>query len=358
MNRQNPSRRRGSGKGVRARRMKTPPARLPAPSIARDDALLSLKYRELVRQHLDRLLDKLFTDVTGLHFHVAWAPAPDHEWESRVLPAGCPVCCRIDGSPLLADCRNCGTRQLVSALKADGEGHRFTCRLGVRNHWLAIRIRGATVGVAYLQALDGNHGRPSARKNHDRIRIKVLDHVKFARAARLLQFIIRHVQASSLAELSEAELASAGHVVLALEKEQARLHEVLKLHLPFSPSTLHRPEPRSHSEQLVQQLLARMESDYWKPITLQQCAGKLKTNAAYLSNLFSSTVGKPFKTCLTELRIAKAKVLLGDPAKSVSDVAAAVGYASGNRFRIAFKKATGLSPKLWRETMQTTPATA
>ena len=36
-----------------------------------------------------------------------------------------------------------------------------------------------------------------------------------------------------------------------------------------------------------------------------------------------------------------------------SEVAIAVGYGSENRFRIAFKKATGLSPKLWRETMQT-----
>jgi len=54
--------------------------------------------------------------------------------------------------------------------------------------------------------------------------------------------------------------------------------------------------------------------------------------------------------------MANAKTLLGDPANNISDVAYAVGYASENRFRIAFKNATGLSPKLWRATMQTSPS--
>ena len=84
--------------------------------------------------------------------------------------------------------------------------------------------------------------------------------------------------------------------------------------------------------------------DYAKPITLQHYARELGMNAAYLSDLFSHALGVPFKTYLTELRMEKAKELLGDPTKTASDVAYAVGYASENRFRFAFKKATGLSP--------------
>jgi hypothetical protein len=37
--------------------------------------LLQHKYRELVRKHLGRFLDSLFAEFTGVHFHVAWAPA-------------------------------------------------------------------------------------------------------------------------------------------------------------------------------------------------------------------------------------------------------------------------------------------
>ena len=163
------------------------------------------------------------------------------------------------------------------------------------------------------------------------------------------------MQTASVADLRKADLARAGHAVIALEKEQSRLHEVLKRHLPDTPQAPRRAGPESHPEQIVHRLLECIERDYGKSITLQRCADKLGMNAAYLSDLFSHAMGVPFKTRLTELRMEKAKALLGDPAKTVSEVACAVGYASENRFRIAFKKATGLSPKLWRETMQTNP---
>ena len=102
-------------------------------------------------------------------------------------------------------------------------------------------------------------------------------------------------------------------------------------------------------------MIERIELDYGKPITLQHYARELGMNAAYVSALFSRAMGVPFKTYLTRLRLRKAKELLGDPAKTVSEVAYAVGYASENRFRLAFKKAIGLCPRLWRETMQTNP---
>jgi two-component system response regulator YesN len=89
-----------------------------------------------------------------------------------------------------------------------------------------------------------------------------------------------------------------------------------------------------------------------RPITLQECARAHGHNAAYLSNLFSQAVGLPFKTYLTELRLEKSKVLLSDPDRNINEIAEAVGYASANRFRLVFKKQTGLSPSHWRETMR------
>jgi AraC-like DNA-binding protein len=164
------------------------------------------------------------------------------------------------------------------------------------------------------------------------------------------------VQSATLSDLRKADLMSAGRAVLALEKEQARLHLTLKRHLPPAPQARRRSGPESHVQQIVHRLLERLELDYAKPITLQHCARELGMNAAYVSDLFSHTVGVPFKTYLTDLRLEKARELLSDPAKTASEVAHTVGYASENRFRMAFKKATGLSPRLWRETMQTNPS--
>jgi AraC-like DNA-binding protein len=217
------------------------------------------------------------------------------------------------------------------------------------------------LGIAYLQALDGPTARRSARKRAaravfarlHRAGARVMSRQRFVHAARLLRFIVQHVQTASLSDLRKADLTRAGRTVLALEREQARLHETLKRHLP--PAL---PAPRltgreSQAEQLVQCLLERLQLDYAKPITLQQCARELGMNAAYLSDLFSHVVGIPFKNYLTDLRLEKARQLLGDPAKTAAEVAFAVGYASENRFRLAFKQATGLCPRLWRETMRT-----
>ena len=179
-----------------------------------------------------------------------------------------------------------------------------------------------------------------------------MDQPEFARSARFLQLIVQHVQTATLADLRKADLTRAGRAVLALERDQARLHEALRRHLPLAPQVPRRSGPESHAEKVVHRLLERLQSDYAKPVKLQQYARELGMNAAYLSDLFSHAVGIPFKTYLTELRLEKASELLGDPAKTSSEVAYAVGYASENRFRLAFKKATGLCPRLWRETMQ------
>jgi AraC-like DNA-binding protein len=320
----------------------------------------------MVRQHLGRFLDEMFAEFTGLHFHISWAPPPPHEWDPQSLPTACSVCCRLSGSPLLPDCRICGPKQLARALDANGDGHRFTCRLGIRNYWIPLRVRGETLGIAYLQALDHSTARPPARKRSARTEprrlhpagTKILSRLKFARAARFLRFIVQYVQISTVADLRLADLTSARCAVIALEKEQVRPHEVLERHIPPTPQTPRHPGPESQSEQIVHRLLECIERDYAKPITLQRYARELEMNAAYVSDLFSRAVGIPFKTYLTELRLEKARKLLGDPAKTASDVAYAVGYASENRFRAAFKKETGLSPKLWRETMQTNPPQA
>jgi AraC-like DNA-binding protein len=264
---------------------------------------------------------------------------------------------------LLPADRFCGPRQLARALSANGGGHLFTCRLGVRNYWVPIRVRSELLGIAYLQALENSTARSPARKGSDRAAraplrragARVMNRLEFARAARFLQHLVQHVQTASLSDLRKAELTGAGRAVVALEKEQARLHLALKRHLPPALQARHRPSPESHPEQVVHRLLERLELDYRKPITLQQYARELDQNAAYVSYLFSHVVGIPFKRYLTDLRLEKARELLGDPARTVSEVAYAIGYASEDRFRFAFRKATGLSPRLWRETMQTNP---
>lgn len=317
--------------------------------------LLQGKYQMATRRHLSVLLDRLFADFTGLHFHIAWSPTSSSTWDEQTLPTGCSVCCRISGSPLQPDCKVCGPRQLNRALSADGDGYSFTCRLGVLNFWLPVRVRDETLGIAYLQALNHRRKRLPSTKRSNREAAVVVTHAAFGRAARLLRFVVEYAQTASLADLRGDELKNAGLTVMALEMEEARLRAALKHQPPSGSQAVHRINPESHAEQIVHRVLNLIQADYGKQITLQGYARDLGLNAAYLSDLFSRVLGVPFKTCLTAVRMAKAKAMLGNCSKNVSEVAFAVGYASENRFRIAFKNVTGLSPKAWRETMQIMP---
>lgn len=329
------------------------------------ERLLLRKYQELVRRHLSQILNRLFAEFTSLHFHIAWRLASGKDWDAHTLPTGCSVCCRLSGAPLGPECRTCGSQQLATSLASD-RGHNFTCRLGVRNYWIPIRVRNETTGIAYLQALEHpviktrsrNCSRAGGRVSPRRDGAIVMDRVKFARAARFLGLIIQHVQTASLSDLRQADLGSAGRAVVALEREQVRLHEALQRNLPAAPLVPRSSGPESHTEKVIHALLERIELDYAKPITLKRFALELGMNGAYLSALFSQTLGIPFKHYLTELRLQKAKELLGDSTQAASTVAFAVGYSSADRFRFAFKKATGLSPRAWRETMQTHPPNA
>jgi len=344
---------------------KTPPTAPPAPPTRSPpgELILAHKYRELIRKHLGKLLNALFAEFTGLHFHVSWVPAWPDQWDAHTLPTGCSVCCRLTGSALLPACRVCGPKQLARALRAHADGHRFTCRLGVRNYWLPLRVRGETLCIAYLQALGGPTARRLARQRsvrvaHARFRragVRALSRLDFARAARLLHLIVQHVQTASVADLRQEDLTKAQRALRVFENVQARLRKELKGLLPALGQTSPVLQAASRSERIVHAVLDRIQQDYARPLTLRKCAGDLHVNPAYLSHLISLAAGLPFKTCLTEVRVEKARELLCDHAKNISQVARAVGYASENRFRIAFKHVTGLSPRTWRETMWMKP---
>jgi AraC-like DNA-binding protein len=235
-------------------------------------------------------------------------------------------------------------------LSTDGDGHRFLCQRGVRNYWFPIRVRQVTVGIAYLQALTEGNGGASAMQSPAHGEASVLDRVEFDRASRLLRLIVQHVQTLDLAELRQADLTNARRTVTALENEQDRLRKELERTVP-APARIPTPAmPETRAGQIVRRLLEDVQQNYTQPLTLQQCAADLAMNASYLSTLFSRAVGLPFKSYLTELRLARARELLSDPKRSVSEIAREVGYASENRFRSAFKKLCGLSPRSWRET--------
>jgi AraC-like DNA-binding protein len=274
-------------------------------------------------------------------------------------------------SETLAQCRGCAARHLALALKSGHRGRRFTCFLRVHNFWLPIIVRGCLVGLAFVQALAlPVAGRPTPRSplHGGQTTAAVggasrflsrggrrIGRGEFGQAAKLLRLVFQHVETSALADLRQADLNQAQQALLELQTVATRLRTELNGLVPAFNKNAPALEPENHTDRLVHAALEYIHQHYAEAFTLQQYAGRLRVNAAYLSALFSRAVGTPFKAYLTEVRLERARELLGDPSRSVAEVAYAVGYASENRFRIAFKHATGLSPRLWRETLRMAP---
>jgi len=83
-------------------------------------------------------------------------------------------------------------------------------------------------------------------------------------------------------------------------------------------------------------------------LSLDEVAEKLHTNRTYISKLVNTSYGMGFPEFLNQLRIDYAEeYLLSHPELSQADVAKACGFLSASSFNVAFKRITGMTPRMW-----------
>jgi two-component system, response regulator YesN len=90
--------------------------------------------------------------------------------------------------------------------------------------------------------------------------------------------------------------------------------------------------------------VAKVKTDFAKPLTLESVAAEIGISAGRLSRLFVEGTGKGFSDYLIERRIERAKELLLEPGAAIKQVSAACGYPDQNYFSRLFKKVTGFTP--------------
>jgi AraC-like DNA-binding protein len=91
-----------------------------------------------------------------------------------------------------------------------------------------------------------------------------------------------------------------------------------------------------------------IESHATQKLKLRDVAKHAHVCPQYLSGLYKQTTGLGINTHLREIRLQRAKQLLLDPAKRISEVAFEAGFGSIPHFNRIFRKHTGLSPKAFR----------
>ena len=100
--------------------------------------------------------------------------------------------------------------------------------------------------------------------------------------------------------------------------------------------------------EVIQNLKHYLESNYSAKIDLKVSANVLWSNQN-LTYLFRTICGMTIYDFILNCRIERAKELLSDHGKKISEIAFLVGYEHPGSFSVAFHQKTGLTPNEFRK---------
>jgi two-component system response regulator YesN len=100
----------------------------------------------------------------------------------------------------------------------------------------------------------------------------------------------------------------------------------------------------------IEAIKAYVQSAYGdSALTLYRVAEQVERPEKYISQLFKEVTGVNLSDYLENVRMEHASILLKHEALTVDEIAAKVGYNSSHSFRRAFKRVTGVSPSVFRQ---------
>lgn len=106
------------------------------------------------------------------------------------------------------------------------------------------------------------------------------------------------------------------------------------------------------SHHLIANIRKYIEENYANPdLSLNHISDKFAINGKYASQLFKEAFGMKFVEFLVTLRMERAKELLVQTDKSITDISTEVGYVHAISFGRTFKKVVGVTPGDFRKCM-------
>lgn len=110
------------------------------------------------------------------------------------------------------------------------------------------------------------------------------------------------------------------------------------------------PEPprRGLADWQVKKVTAYMREHLDEEIGLAELAALVSLSRFHFATAFRLATGRSPHDWLVHERISRARVLLFDPDRPVTDVAFAVGYQTPSSFAAAFRKVSGMTPTEYR----------
>lgn len=107
-----------------------------------------------------------------------------------------------------------------------------------------------------------------------------------------------------------------------------------------------------HHQRLVLDLIERALAE---PLTLDRLAAATGLSTSHFAAAFRQSMGEPPHKYILQRRLERARALLRDGGLSLTDVALEAGFGGSSQFAMAFRRATGLSPRDWRRIAMDAP---
>ncbi len=102
---------------------------------------------------------------------------------------------------------------------------------------------------------------------------------------------------------------------------------------------------------LIVKALDYIKDNYRKDITLEEVSKEVNISPIYFCKLFKNEMGENFIDYVTNLRINTAKEIMKNSLLSVKEICYEIGYGDPNYFSRIFKKAVGVTPTEYRDSI-------
>lgn len=104
-------------------------------------------------------------------------------------------------------------------------------------------------------------------------------------------------------------------------------------------------------------IMKYIQEHYYESIQIEELAKEWSISSRYIRKYFLEEIGMSCSEYITVMRINKAKELLWETQKSITDIALEIGYGTPQYFCRTFKNEVGMSPSVyrssWRENKNT-----
>jgi len=105
------------------------------------------------------------------------------------------------------------------------------------------------------------------------------------------------------------------------------------------------------ADSVIVKVIAYVKTNYSQDLKLEALGDLFNCNSAYLGKKFRKYTGVQFNTYLDNLRIEEAKNKLLNTDLKIYQISKLVGYSNTDYFFMKFKKATGMTPKEFKESV-------